>query len=189
MNKKKILLVLFILAALVQLYVPAKMILDRENVLATGKEYKFNVEPIDPSDPFRGKYITLRFKDTRFDNQTGVEWIKGETVYVRFKLDNNGFAIIDTVSEEKPTNTSDYLKTKIRYNRSVKFLFDRYYMEESKAYQAEKLYKESRRDTSKVTYALVNIKNGKAVLKNVLINGVPIRELVKKQQEIELQKE
>ncbi len=188
MNKKKILLLLFILVALAQLFVPAKMILDREDVLATGKEYKFNVEPVDPSDPFRGKYITLRFKDTRFNNQTDQKWTRGETAFVFFKLDANGFAIIDSVSREKPLNTTDYLKTKIRYNNKVKFLFDRFYMEESKAYKAEMLYKESRRDTSKVTYALVNIKNGKAVLKNVLINGVSIKELVEKQQEIEFQK-
>ena len=188
MNKKKILFLLFILVAIVQLFVPAKMILDREDVLKTGKEYKFNVEPIDPSDPFRGKYITLRFKDTKFDNYTDNKWIRNETVYVIFKLDKKGFAIIDSVSREKPIGTEDYLKTKIKYYNNVKYLFNRFYMEESKAYTAEVLYKESRRDTSKVTYALVNIKNGKAVLKNVLINGVSIRELVKERQLKESQK-
>lgn len=187
MNKKKILLLLFILAALVQLYVPAKMILEREDVLTTGKEYKFNVEPVDPSDPFRGKYITLRFKDTHFDSND--KWHRNETVYVIFKLDKNGFAIIDSVSKEEPLDTDDYLKTKIRYNKSVKYLFDRFYMEESKAYEAEKLYKESRRDTSKVTYALVNIKKGKAVLKNVLINGVSMQKLVNELQIKESQKD
>ena len=55
MIKMKILLSVFILVALVQLFVPAKMILDREDILDMGKEYKFKTEPIDPNDPFRGK--------------------------------------------------------------------------------------------------------------------------------------
>lgn len=54
MTNKKTLLSVFILVAIVQLYVPAKMILDREDILDTGKEYKFKTEPIDPNDPFRG---------------------------------------------------------------------------------------------------------------------------------------
>ena len=40
MINKKILLSVFILVALVQLFVPAKMILDREDILDKGKEYK-----------------------------------------------------------------------------------------------------------------------------------------------------
>lgn len=67
MNKKKILLLSFFLVAVVQLYVPSKMIWDREEVLRTGTEYKFRTAPIDPTDPFRGKYITLRFDDNTVD--------------------------------------------------------------------------------------------------------------------------
>ena len=43
MNKKKLILLVFILVALVQLYIPIKMILGREDILSTGKEYKFKV--------------------------------------------------------------------------------------------------------------------------------------------------
>ena len=56
-------------------------------------------------------------------------------------------------------------------------------MEESKAYDAELTYTQSSRDTNSVTYALVNIKNGESVLKDVMINGVPIREIVKQEQQ------
>ncbi|MBA4241981.1 MAG: GDYXXLXY protein, partial [Sphingobacteriaceae bacterium] len=52
MANKKLLLVTFCVVALIQLYVPAKMIFDSEDILTTGKEFKFKTEPIDPNDPF-----------------------------------------------------------------------------------------------------------------------------------------
>jgi hypothetical protein len=50
------------------------------------------------------------------------------------------------------------------------------FMKESKAMPAEQAYARSLRDTSQVTYALVHIKAGAAVLKDILIGGIPIRE-------------
>ncbi len=61
---------------------------------------------------------------------------------------------------------------------TVDFPFDRYYMEESKAVEAEQVYRESLPDTNQVAYALVKIKDGEAVLKDVLINDVSIRDIV-----------
>ena len=66
---------------------------------------------------------------------------------------------------------------------TVDFPFDRYYMEESKAIEAERTYRESQLDTNQVAYALVSIKDGESVLKDVLIDGVPIREIVLKERE------
>ena len=62
MNKKILLISAFVLVVLVQLYVPAKMIWGREEVLNTGTEYKFRTAPIDPNDVFRGKYINLNYE-------------------------------------------------------------------------------------------------------------------------------
>lgn len=65
---------------------------------------------------------------------------------------------------------------------TIHYPFDRYYMEESKAYDAELTYIQSQQDTSKITYALVSIKNGDAVLKDVMISGTSIKEIVKSNQ-------
>jgi len=190
MINKKILLPVFILVALVQLFVPAKMILDREDILDKGKEYKFKTEPIDPNDPFRGKYITLRYEDDMIEIQNEADWIRGEIIYVFLTTDNEGFAKIQSVSKENPTNNQDFLKTKVSYvtgnganKLTIDYPFDRYYMEESKAYDAELTYRESQLDTSQIAYALVSINDGEAVLKDVLINGVSIREIVIKERE------
>ena len=192
MINRKLILFFFILVALAQLYVPAKMIFDREDVLATGTEYKFKIAPIDPSDPFRGKYITLNYVNNTIDVEDNQFWTDRETVYVTFFTYDDGFAGINNISKEKPSNTQDFLKTKLRLtnpdilDRFVKLVidlpFDRFYMEEFKANDAEQAYSKSLQDTGKVTYALVMIKNGAAVLKDVLIDGVSIEEIVRLEQ-------
>ena len=190
MNSKKLLLTAFILVALVQLYVPAKMIWDRENVIETGIEYKFKTAPIDPSDPFRGKYITLNYDENTAIVSDGQNWVLGESIYVSLTTDNLGFAKIKSVSKTKPTDNESFIKAKVRFSSgkssnklTIDYPFDRYYMEESKAYNAELIYRQSQQDTNQVTYALVSIKNGDAVLKDVLIDGTSIREIVKENQQ------
>ena len=61
----------------------------------------------------------------------------------------------------------------------IEYTFDRFYMEETKAQAAEDMYRESIVDSSQVAYALVNIRNGEAVIRDVLINGTSISDLVK----------
>lgn len=190
MISKKIILPLFILVALTQLYVPSKMIFDREEILETGTDYKFSTAPIDPSDPFRGKYIILSYKDNVVAVKDEKSWIAGETVYVSLETDEDGFAKITSVSKEKPSENQNFLKAKVSTVSSdgtnkltIYYPFDRYYMEESKAYDAELVYTKSLQDTTKRTYALVRIKNGDAVLKDVLIDEISIREIVKERQQ------
>ncbi len=189
MSSRKIILIAFVLVALAQLFVPAKMILDRENILQTGNEYKFKTAPIDPNDPFRGKYIFLRYDEDSIKVDNIKEWKTGEAVYVSLATNSQGFAQILSVSKEKPTDNQDFLSVKVGYipdnlsnTIAIDYPFDRFYLEESKAYNAEKKYIEMQHDTTKVTYALVNIKNGEAVLKDVMVNGVSISKLVDQEQ-------
>lgn len=189
MHNLKIILPVFILMALVQIFVPAKMILDREDVLQTGVAYKFRTAPIDPNDPFRGKYVALNFSDNTFEIDSDQEWESGQPIFVMLGNDPNGFARIQGVSQEKPSYDVDFLKANVSYISGEKnqilniyYPFDRYYMEESKAQKAEEIYIESQIDTNQVAYALVHIKNGHAVLKDVMINDTSIREMVKSKQ-------
>ncbi len=186
MHNIKILLPAFILVALVQLFVPAKMIWDKEKVIAIVKEYKFETVPIDPTDPFRGKYVVLRYKENSFYVDNISEWKKGDKIYVLLKEDENGFAKIESVSKEKPLLRDNYVKAKVGHLSNFKpnklnidYPFNRFYMEESKAYAAEQLYRKFQRDSSIKTYGSVSIKNGESVLKDVIIDGMSLKEAVK----------
>ena len=189
MNSKKLLLTAFILMALAQWYVPAKMILDREVVLSTGKDFRFRIAPIDPNDPFRGKYITLNFRENRFPVSEVENWERNDDVYVVLGTDRQGFAKIQDVSKVSPRHNAAIVKARVQYVESegdnhliIEYPFNRFYMEESKAFEAERVYMESLADTTKVTYALVSIRENRAVLKDVLVDGTSLKELVKARQ-------
>ena len=183
MRSKTILLIVFIIVAIGQLYVPASMILERNDILKTGKEFRFRTAPIDPSDPFRGKYVWLNFNDDAVE-VTDTTWASGEKVFAVLAEDSGGMATVKSLHRERPTGIDDYLETTVQYTSRnptkvhLNFPFDRFYMEESKAYPAEQAYVEASMDTSITTYALINVKNGEAVLKDVHINGVSIRDIV-----------
>jgi len=181
--KTKNILIAFAVTALVQLFIPLKMIYDSYITENEGVEYHFKARPIDPSDPFRGKFITLDFElEAVATNDT--TWQEGDTAYIILAKDENGFAEGKAVSREKPDGAVDYLTAKAKrlLDNSLLFVslpFDRYYMEESKAPAAESAYfKYAANQDYKPVYAVVAVRKGNSVLKDVIINGMPIREYV-----------
>src|SRR5688572_32254351 len=144
---KKIIIPLFAIMCLAQWIVPGKMVYDSENTISAGTLYKFKTAPIDPSDPFRGKYITLSFQENFVNFTDSAEWQRGQEIFVTFTTDSAGFAVADEVYHTIPESES-YLQTMVDYvdhygdDRKVwyKLPFDRFYLEESKASQAEQLY-------------------------------------------------
>ena len=185
MKNKKITFLIFILIVMAQLYVPLQMIYNQEDIIKSGKEFRFQTIPLDPYDPFRGKHITLFFKEREITVQKNIKWHSGETVFATLTTDKNGFAKISSISKIKPKNSKSYIKSKISlgYINSViiiDFPFNRYYMNEDIAQKAEKIYQEFSIKKKNETYALVAVKNGEAVLKDVRINDVSIKDLASK---------
>lgn len=178
---KKWYIVAFIVVAVAQLAVPGKMIFDKEKILGSGKEFKFQVAPIDPSDPFRGKYILLNFLKNHVEVDNYYDLKDDQPVYILLEVDEKGFANPVGISVDAPEG-KDFIEAKISYhNRSTVYFdypFDRFYMDEFKAQGAETLYQQTLRDTSAVVYASVFITQGRPVLNDVLVNGVSISKLV-----------
>lgn len=172
----------FIVVALAQLYVPAKMIWDREEVIEGGEVFNFKVAPVDPHDPFRGKYVRLAFEANTFTPAYDETWVSGEEVFVLLVEDSLGFASIQDLLKEAPEKEADYVKAHIRYTSDkqvvIDYPFSRFYMEESKALAAERLYNNVIHDSSKIIYAIVAVRDGEAVLQNVLVNGEPISTVI-----------
>ena len=185
--KKTILVPAFILMVLAQLYFPARMIFHKESILTTGTEYKFRTAPIDPYDPFRGKYILLNFNANSVKVADADDWMSGDQVFVDLTTDSAGYASVLSVSKSEPDSYDNYIKASISliiYDTLntvfIQYPFDRFYMEESIAPAAEQTYNAAAVDSNQVAYALVLVKNGEAVVKDVLIDGVSLSELVRK---------
>jgi uncharacterized membrane-anchored protein len=194
---RKLILPAFALMVLAQWAVPIKMIVDSESVLKSGTEYRFRTEPIDPSDPFRGKYVTLRFNAERFETDTMYKFTNGEQVYALLSVDSLGFAQVRNLYPYQPTDQDfNMLKTRVSYasvfegkqSVTLDFSFDRFYVEESKASQTERVYWNAQRDSAQVAYAVVRIQNGQGIIEELMINNRPILEIVRELNEKETRK-
>lgn len=183
MNRKKIATLVFILAIIAQWFVPSKMIWEKERVIATGRIFKFKTAPIDPVDPFRGRYIHLQFESDTFKVTDKTQWCINEDVYVCLSNDSLGYATVKTISKKEPENTTDYVKAKIRFISddkqkvlTIRYPFENYYMEESKAPKAEKIYRNASIQQRITGYALVYVKSGESALKDVIVKGKSLTE-------------
>lgn len=179
---KVIVFIFFVLMCLGQWLVPGFMIYQQEAVIADGTIYKFKTQPIDPTDPFRGSYITLYFESNFFD--TSEQFESGQNLFLSFDTDDNGFALIRHASSTPPA-TGDYLAVSVQYQDSdgrtyINYPFNRFYLEESKAAGAERAYWDANRvDSNQVAYAEVRIKDGVSSLIDVKINDRSIVDLVR----------
>ncbi|WP_299259942.1 GDYXXLXY domain-containing protein [uncultured Aquimarina sp.] len=178
------LFILFIIVALAQIFVPIQMVMDSESTIISGVAYRFKTRPIDPTDPFRGKYIKLHYDMDHFNTEDST-YVVGEEIYIYLKNDSEGFAEVSQISKTLLQSETDYVTARVTYyyKGKVNFQlpFNTFYMEETKAYDAELAYaKANRRNLSNNVYALVYIKDDDVVLKDVFINDIPIQEYVEK---------
>jgi|JI9StandDraft_1071089.scaffolds.fasta_scaffold03827_8 uncharacterized membrane-anchored protein len=188
MKHKKLIWAGFIVMILVQLYMPAYVIIEREKIIEQGKMWKFKTQPVDPNDVFRGKYIYLNFTNSELIASNFNEVELGNA-YVKLIEDANGYAIPSIILNELPPNSNDYLQVKVTLNPFhlddtekenskvyFEYPFDRFYLEESKAPAAELTYARATRDTLVSTCAVVYVHNGKSVLNDVLIDGISVND-------------
>jgi uncharacterized membrane-anchored protein len=191
---KKVVFVALAVMILAQWAVPGKMIFDTERTLRQGDTFKFEIRPLDPSDPFRGKYIDLNFEVNPFIADSTLRIQSGQEVYVQLAKDERGFAKITGLAVAEPKNLSGVLKTRVnfmtKFNRQngqeshanyvhFKFPFERFYLEESKAPEAEQVA--WRTDTTHVHtfYAVVKIKDGLAAIQDVMVNDRSLADVVR----------
>jgi uncharacterized membrane-anchored protein len=187
MRSKNTLIVGFATLALIQIGVPLYMIARREATLRNGAQYKFRTAPVDPADPFRGRYVALRMEQQDVPVPKGSDYRRGERVYATLAPQPDGFTRIDGVSRSRPDGPA-FIKTRVRYpntwstNSSVSLdlPFDRYYMNEKCAPEAEKAYWDNSRRTNQNAYVTVRVRNGSAVLEGLYIGDKTIEEFIRK---------
>lgn len=184
--RKYILFVAFGLMVLFQWLVPATMIWNRENIIRQNQVYLFETEPVDPHDAFRGKYVVLGFKENKvpYDYADTTSFEVGQEVFV--EVDSYAeTAYLTRVFATEPTDLTNYFKTTILYideeagQITVNTPFNRYYMNEEKSLRAEQIL----RNNNLKAYAQVAIYKGEVVLKDVLVDGISLKDFVETYQE------
>lgn len=173
--------ILISFALLLQIAVPVWMIHDRETTLRTGTEIVFPVQPIDPADPFKGRYITLGFS-TNLTHTILRPGLKPGKLWVRYQvLDGKAVAISGVA--KAPSSEGVWIKAQIRnfyYHQKneakIDLPFQTFYLNESVAPATERLFRGRK---WKNVEAVVRVRNGKAVLAEVLADGKPIADAVR----------
>lgn len=188
---KTIPLTLLSLTIVAQLAVLGTMIQSRERVLRDGEALRFKTRPIDPADPFQGRYVSLGFENDFVPASSGetVGLRHREPIYASIETGEDGFARFSSWSRAKPA-TGAYLKTRYlgehtRWDPSghrsesqgirIDIPFNRFYMDEAKAPRAETAARDATRGTN--CWAVVRVLNGQAVVEDVIAKGQSLRDL------------
>lgn len=183
-RNKKVMLILFIMLAVIQIATPLYMVWRWEDTLRTGHAYQWMTAPVDPYDALRGRYVDLRFKEIKGPVAPGEELHYGQKAYAAIGTDVNGYAYISSVSAGKPQN-SDFVKVRVVSfvkggEVNVMLPFKRYYMREDLAPLAEQAYRRSAGKDGRVT---VRIKNGFGVVEQLYIGVQTIDEYLRSESE------
>ena len=181
MKLQSLLPILFLLLMIFQLYVPASVVFKQERIHISGTKFKMQLAPIDPNDPFRGKYIILSFKENTVRLPKQGKYRSGDDVYVIMKPGQNDFLKIESISNDFQSVTlpATCIKAKIRSIMEVDgykeaqlvYPFTRFYVEESRAAEIEKRYLEAVADSNTVSYGIVSVYNESVAVDDVVING------------------
>ena len=184
---KKLPILIFVLVALAQLAVPASVVWKRGRTLAYGRVWKFKTQPIDPEDAFRGRYVALGLAAEKVWEQPapspGVFKPDGD-YYAMLKEDSNGFAQVEKLSATK-VDGDNVVRVKMGYWSGgwqyVHFPFNRLWVAEKLAPQAEQAYRENSRRGKENAYVTVRVRNGDAALEQLYIDNQPLADYLRAQ--------
>ncbi|MDQ8204439.1 GDYXXLXY domain-containing protein [Pelagicoccus sp. SDUM812003] len=126
---------------------PVSTIWKQTQILQRGVSVKFSLRPVDPYDPFRGRYIWLNFDLNRAPASEEDPPLEARgAAYLSLQIDDNGFADAGFLSASPP---SDGLYLRVENVHSwldglwaFSLPFDRYYLNESDAKRVEEIARE-----------------------------------------------
>lgn len=181
MKNKKLLLGLFVVVALLQAAMPLYMAWRWEDILATGQRFYWQTAPVDPYDAFKGRYVALRFEETKapiVDDAVNFN----QRAYAIIEENAEGKAFISGVTAKRPEQGT-YVKARVYRSGDgmahVVLPFTRYYMNEYLAPAAEAAYRES---AGKTGVAAVRIKDGYGVIEELYIGDKTLHEFLRQSQ-------
>jgi hypothetical protein len=170
----------FALVMLLYLAYPYYLIHQQEQILEEGVVFSLPLQPVDPIDAFRGRYLSLNYEAPTLPAPQGLE--SGQTIYVTLRRDSLGYAYFDQVFLEAPQGQPYIETTGYPVNGEVSVDIPenlwRYYLNEKLAPAAEEAYFElvqsgDRREIR--AYAQVRVLNGEVRIEEVFLEGEPLR--------------
>lgn len=174
-------LLIFGLAALAQWAVPLAQIRAHEQTLAQGTLIKIKCAAPDPYDPLRGRFLAVKPEQTKALVPEGVKIQNGAQVFITLTPGDDGLSTITALSTTPPS-TGTWMRVRARWvydkDATIQWPFDRFYINEKLAPEADKWFAENIRGTQGII-AEVRVFDGRAVLADLSLDGKPFREILK----------
>ena len=181
------------------LFYPVRQIWQFNFPATQGMEFRFRVTAYDPYDPMRGRYVRLNLSETGRvilpDKNRDLHFRYGQPVLAVLKQerdqDGNDWAkIVDLVADRKDLPSGTLFFLPVRYScfyrdydsktrksletgkHHIRLPFDRFYLNEQKAPEVEKLLQ---KQGSKAELIVVVYPGGIYRVKDLIVNGTPVR--------------
>lgn len=159
--KKIILLASMAVIIIAQSFVIGHFFVDKYDIILGGDTFKFLVTDIDLENAREKGYIEINLAKN----------VEGEGNYGVLKIDENGFAELSSVALEKPAFGA-YIES--GSDKEYKFPFDKYYIDRFIGKSKKAVFTEK-----SIAYITVRIKEGKAELVKMLIDGEEVERYCK----------
>jgi len=188
LTKPNILRLFFFLAAFAgALYYPVREVLAFERPKVPPTEMRFRVVARDPYDPMRGHYLRLQIRDEikipQDEYKKRRELFEGRKVVAVLETGRDGFAhatalkpICDAPADKPFVKVDQFwFRERPVSNCVVVMPFDRYFINEKLAGDAEGLLQNITRDNKHSAVLVVNIyADGRYAVKDLLIDDQPL---------------
>jgi len=86
------------------------MIMRYYSITNRGEVFRFKIAPADPADPFRGRYLNLRYEASAV-RVCGVSDPGQGKFFIIFRRDSLEFAMVDTFYRKAPESSDNYLES------------------------------------------------------------------------------
>ena len=179
--------IVFLLAAAAQWLVPLAGIWRHERIIARGSVVRIRCAAPDPYDALRGRYLAVRPAESRLPTPEGMPDGDVVPVWATLVADADGLSRIESLSLA-PVSGPTVIRLVARRRwfgegGSTVFIewpFDRFYLNERLAPDADTIVADLFQHGGQPV-AEFRLLDGRAILTDVLIDGTPIREVVRHQ--------
>ncbi|MFM2166028.1 MAG: hypothetical protein RIS79_399 [Verrucomicrobiota bacterium] len=178
---KSLPLILFALVSLAQWAAPLSQIFKYERTLTNGTLIRLKCSAPDPYDPLRGRYLAVRPDQDEAAIAKDTILRTGQHAYATLATGPDGLTTLREVHASPPAS-GDYIRVTYNYEAgskaNVSWPFNRFYLNEALAPEADKWFAETIRD-AKGIIAEVRVHQGTAVLENLTFDGKSFRDILK----------
>jgi uncharacterized membrane-anchored protein len=170
-----------VLAFLVQVGLVGWLVADRAMLLASGREVRLAVVPIDPRDLLRGDYVVLGYEITRLESSKlagDTDFAEGDPVYVTLAREGDVWSAT-AIAREPPKDGTWIRGTISNVSRAsgcsgdctiyrADYNIEKFFVPEGTGHELEQL-----RNDQRITVDVALGDDGRAALKRLLVDGEP----------------